>query len=485
MNRYGIRRVTAPRCRTTKRTPRRARRRRRRAQRRAAPPRRPAGRAASRARPATNRRSPTAEPARPTTHLRRRPRRRRGRAGRGSLRRPLIRLAQRETGSVKSRGSAARGRLTRPPPSSSTDASLVRAVSPQAGPAVETRADLTWRGDHDGWSWKSRAAASATCGVAIEVPSKTAKRVCAVERAAKIEAEDLAAGCGDVRRTGRARTRPARPTRSSVTTPDRPVDVLERVAADLRSSCGPRSRPGRPAAGRRPRSAMIPEGISSRTGIWFASPSRVVGMRIRPTAPARTRLGRPSSTKGQIPRIRARSPRRAGAPAASPSTEPRSPGGPQRCRSTGRPSRPDDRTGVDELLVELPQASGASRTGRSEERNLLRPRPEIRLRDRQRRERTRACPLETAATEIASGRRSRRADGAEAELVAVVPGSDHGDDACRGDVPDGLDERVVRGVGLRAAAGEVDHVHPVGDRGLEGGDDLAACWPRGRSASAR
>ena len=52
----------------------------------------------------------------------------------------------------------------------------MRAVSSQAGPAVETSADLTWTGVQPGWSCSSSAAAPATCGVAIDVPSKTAKR---------------------------------------------------------------------------------------------------------------------------------------------------------------------------------------------------------------------------------------------------------------------------------------------------------------------
>ena len=40
------------------------------------------------------------------------------------------------------------------------------------------------------------------------------------------------------------------------------------------------------------------------------------------------------------------------------------------------------------------------------------------------------------------------------------------------DVVDRLEHRVVRRIGLRAAAREVDDVHPVGDRGLERLDDL-------------
>ena len=70
------------------------------------------------------------------------------------------------------------------------------------------------------------------------------------------------------------------------------------------------------------------------------------------------------------------------------------------------------------------------------------------------------------------GRGSGRARRAEPVVVPVVPGRDHRDDAGGGDVPHRLDERVARRVGLRAAAREVDHVHPVADGRLEGGDDL-------------
>src|SRR5439155_2367845 len=61
-------------------------------------------------------------------------------------------------------------------PSSVTGASCVRAVSAKAGAAVETSAERTCGGVHEGCSWSSSAAAPATCGVAIDVPSRTAKR---------------------------------------------------------------------------------------------------------------------------------------------------------------------------------------------------------------------------------------------------------------------------------------------------------------------
>ena len=70
------------------------------------------------------------------------------------------------------------------------------------------------------------------------------------------------------------------------------------------------------------------------------------------------------------------------------------------------------------------------------------------------------------------GRRGGRAGGPEPEVVAVVPCGDHRHDARGGEVVDRLDERVVRRIDLRAAAGEVDHVHAVSHGCLECGDDL-------------
>jgi hypothetical protein len=45
---------------------------------------------------------------------------------------------------------------------------------PQAGPAVETNADRIWLGVQDGCACRSSAAAPATWGAAMLVPSKTA-----------------------------------------------------------------------------------------------------------------------------------------------------------------------------------------------------------------------------------------------------------------------------------------------------------------------
>src|SRR5580765_2206923 len=79
-----------------------------------------------------------------------------------------------DAGSVNTCGLSARATLISPLPSSVTAASFVRSVLPQAGPAVDINADLTCRAHHVGGRWTSSAAAPATCGVAMLLPSNTA-----------------------------------------------------------------------------------------------------------------------------------------------------------------------------------------------------------------------------------------------------------------------------------------------------------------------
>ena len=56
-----------------------------------------------------------------------------------------------DAGSVKSFGSSAAGMFTNPAPWSSAEASCVRAVFPQALPAVDINADFTWRTFQSRW----------------------------------------------------------------------------------------------------------------------------------------------------------------------------------------------------------------------------------------------------------------------------------------------------------------------------------------------
>ena len=186
-----------------------------------------------------------------------------------------------ELGVVKIRGSAAEGSHTSPPPSSGTAASCVRPVSPQAGCAVETSADLICCGAQSGWSWMSSAADPATCGVAIDVPSNTAK--------------PLGTNCGSVDE----RTEPPGAEMSGFRTWPNGVNPADEklVTIPLRpvtsSSMLPPTRivvrPRVPAMNERSRSpswfAIIAAGSGSRSGISFASPARL-SLRISPTAPA-------------------------------------------------------------------------------------------------------------------------------------------------------------------------------------------------------
>ena len=80
--------------------------------------------------------------------------------------------------------------------------------------------------------------------------------------------------------------------------------------------------------------------------------------------------------------------------------------------------------------------------------------------------------LVTAATVIACVGRAGRDQRAAAELVEVVPGRDDRDDAGRGGGVERERDEVARRLDLGLADREVDHVHAVGDRGLDRGDDL-------------
>ena len=149
-----------------------------------------------------------------------------------------------------------------------------------------------------------------------------------------------------------------------------------------------------------------------------------------------------------------------------------SPAGAQRCRSTGAPSVPVMRADVDERLVACrPRGrdGGDARGAWNGIRAMLAGAPAATTESVG----AKTWSLETAATEIASGavpgeptrcRAPNSSRSFPAEITGTTPGRD--------DVPDRLDQRVVGRLGLRAAAGEVDHVHAVGDRRLERGDDL-------------
>ena len=138
------------------------------------------------------------------------------------------------------------------------------------------------------------------------------------------------------------------------------------------------------------------------------------------------------------------------------------------------PIRSGDRSDVDQALIRLNPC--LRNVVRGNERNP----PEARGRDdRERRVEDVGVGRRTDGDRIGRGR--GRAGRAEAEEVPVVPGGDDRHHACANDVGDGLDQRVRSGIGLRAAAREVDHVHPVLHRRLERLHDLGR---RSRAAAA-
>ena len=185
-----------------------------------------------------------------------------------------------DDGSVKICGSFARATLIRPAPSSVTAASAVRSVLPHAGPEVDISADLTCCVDHVGCCWTSSAAAPATCGAAMLVPSKTANG----EPWNSVSVEDRICPPGAAR-SGFSRwpnaVGPA--PEKLVTMPLRPV-AMSSVPWPIRIWM----RPAEPIAARRAApstSAIIPDGICSWIGSGFASPKRL-STRTMPIAPA-------------------------------------------------------------------------------------------------------------------------------------------------------------------------------------------------------
>ena len=371
-----------------------------------------------------------------------------------------------DDGVVKICGSAALGSATRPPPSSVTGASSVRAVSAYAGPAVETSADLTC---------SERPAA-------VELQQERG-RARDVRRRHRRAVEDREARRVDV--VGGSRRGSGRPGAETsgfrswpnavgpadeklVITPLRPVSSSSgarptricrpaavrrrgrRAAVRRRGSrSSRRERPGRPAArSPRPRGCRRRRSRSRRRPSP-APPSPASGQRPRSTsaiAPA-------SEPAGSVPTGRRafRAARRGGARRASrrcPRSRRRRRASGRRCptrSAAARCSRPG--TGCHRGTSGAPAAVTSSAGAKT-------------------------CVFDTAATEIASGAVPGEPAEPSAEVVAVVAGRDHGHDARGGEVVHRLDERVVRRVDLRAAAREVDDVHAVLHRRLEGGDDL-------------
>ena len=208
-----------------------------RSRRRAGAPGRPGRARSARALRATRRCSPTAGEPRPSTSPSRRPRRsRRASAARVTAPRLALRSPNESAlGVVKIRGSSARGMSMTPPPSRRTDASVVLAVSAQAGPAVETSAERTWGVVQPGWRCRRSAAAPATCGADMLVPSNGANG--ALANSGSVEERISPPGRRDVRLQQVAeRGRPGRGEEHDRSAPARVKLVLGEREADCRAA---------------------------------------------------------------------------------------------------------------------------------------------------------------------------------------------------------------------------------------------------------
>ena len=337
---------------------------------------------------------------------------------------------------MKSLGLSARGTLTSPAPSSSTEASCVRAVSAQAAPAVDINADLISAGVQLGCRAISSAAAPATWGVAMLVPSKTAN---GSPNASGNVAERICP-------PGAARSGLSWCPKSVGPADEKLVMMPLRPVFSWLNALTKRTvaRPpfeSRYARRRAPsRSETMPASSGSCSGMKFASPGRL-SARTMPAAPpiwAFAALVVNAQTPRETSRIVPR--------ADSGGSVPRVLGleaGPQRCRSTGLPSVPTIVPTSVSVWSALVHAAGIGRTS-----------------------------WNGMFFNVAGASLVVTLSGAETPVVTVVPGRDHRHDTRVGDIADGLDERVADRIDLRPAAGEVDHVHAVGHGRFERGHDL-------------
>ena len=239
-----------------------------------------------------------------------------------------------EPGSEKRSGWSALSTLMRPAPSSVTGASCVFAVFPHAGPAVVMSADLICWGVQLGCSSTSSATAPVTCGADMLVPSKTenwdGSSAFVTEERMSPPGADTSGFNWWPKAVGPAEEK-------KVTTPSRSVWIW-RMAVSMRIC----PRPWEPASAvlsRCPsRSEIIPDGTAISTGMPLGVPARLFTI-TSPIPPAsftraafETKLQKPRETSAIEP---------VSEPAGSGLYAPfGSSGRPQRCWSTGVPSRP-------------------------------------------------------------------------------------------------------------------------------------------------
>ena len=193
-----------------------------------------------------------------------------------------------DAGSVNTCGLSARraGRRARRPRASPAPPPCARCL-PQAGPAVDTSADLTCCGVHAGWSWRSSAAAPATCGAAMLVPSKTANGEPPVN-SGKVD-ERICPPGAETSGLSRCSNAVGPPEEKLVMTPLRPVSTRS-IAFPIVTSAAPPcvARYARSCAPSR--SVIIPAGSGSSIGIASGPPERLSTMTspVAPAAAART-----------------------------------------------------------------------------------------------------------------------------------------------------------------------------------------------------
>ena len=407
-----------------------------------------------------------------SSRRRRRCRRRSARAAGASAQRPCSSRGSRTRARRARRRASGRWRaatLTRPPPSSSTEASLVRAVSPQAGPAEDISADFTCPGVQPGCCWSRSAAAPATCGAAMLVPSKTAngapansrsveERICppgaatsGLSRWSKFvgpgrrEARDHAAAAGlDLARIERAETR----------------KVVRPPSASMKAR---RFAPSR--------SEIIPavSGEADRDEVRLAGAVVHEDDAVAPAARTRStfesKVQPPRETSATVP-LSERGRERREARVVGVGADGRAEVALDRL-AVGARDRPDVDEGLVGVLpgrrhvevegeghvleVRRRSRSGGGQLGAEDVQCSRPPRP---------RSPTARCWASRPS------RRPKSSRSFPAEMTGTTPAA--------ATLSTRLDQRVVRGIGLGAAAGEVDHVHAVVHRRLEGGDDLAA-----------
>ncbi len=186
-----------------------------------------------------------------------------------------------DCGAVKIFGSSAVRTFASPAPSSSTDASCVRAVLPHAGPAVPISADLTCHGAQPGCRCRSSAAAPATWGVAIDVPAKTEN----VEPVVFGGVDESTSRPGAEISGFSACSKSVGPADEKlVITPLRPVGISS-MLLETRNEAEPALASANARRFWPSRSEIIPAGSGIGPGSGFASPARLSTM-ISPVAPA-------------------------------------------------------------------------------------------------------------------------------------------------------------------------------------------------------